>query len=403
MRHIILLCCLFAPCVHGEKFDLIWEKEFETSPTLSFVPHEGVYVNSKLYLVGYAFSPQGNTRNYWLWQIDSSGNLLHDNDLLSMDSNRYSIVIGGSCQTSGLIVKEGAVYFGGLFDKDGPSVMKFGTVDGKPFQQSLKPHPHGTSEETERGHSEKILRMISLPDDHILFVGIDVDSKGYAKKTDSDGNLCWHKVYDKGTISFLPDAVVIGRYLILLECYTDSDPVKNAYEGYTCRLMQCDLEGNIRNELSFVGGGAFPNKYPELHAIDPNSFLVGYDGNLLPNQTSYSVAAFSCNLEPLWKTAISDNAVQSPVPVYTHVVPIHSGGFAVAHNEMSTDGTEMIIHVEQYTTAGKPSASLLLHNYLAINGFRLIPADKQLFVVGLSLADDAQRRVKVKIGDIATE
>ena len=399
-----LLMCIMVSSVYAEKLSVIWEKEFAEGKNLSSVVHEAVCTSDVLQIIGYAFESQSsNNGKFWLWQIDSAGTMVLQNTLHTV-SNRPSSAIGfGSWRTKGMKIDQTSMYCVGKFGTGEPSFAHY-EMNEKTFQGNpIQPNSQKTSEDIEKGYAETVLRMVSLSDKHFLLVGSDTDSKGIVKKVDSSGGVLWHRVYDKDSISFMADAVEVGNSLILLECYTAADPVKNPYEGYHCRLIQCDLEGRVLSEKSFVGGGAFPNKHPELHMVDSNSFLVGYDRYSLPNQMGYSVAAYDHTLQPLWEKTVVDKGEPSRIPVYTHILPIPSGGFVAAYTEMAADEAGMNIQVQRYSVAGALTDTLLLQNYAAMDDFQLAGSDQNLFVIASTVPDNMTYRVNVKIGAIAIE
>lgn len=402
-KMIILVLCIIASDLRANKLDIIWEKEFGDDINLSYTAHEVAYTEDMLKIIGNAFEPQGQTvENYWFWRIGSAGDLLSHNDFHTVSNERSSTIGFGSWRTKGMKIDQNSLYCAGKFGTGESSFANYKMNDKIFNYNPIQPNPQKTSEDIEKGYEETILRMVNVSENFLL-VGSDTNSSGIAKKVDSSGSVVWNRVYEKGTISFITDAVEIGNSLILLECYTDADPVKNPYEGYHCRLIQCDLEGTVLSEKSFVGGGAFPNKHPELHILDSNSFLVGYDRYSLPNQMGYSVAAYDHTLKLLWEKTVVDKGEPSRIPIYTHVLPIPSGGFVVAYTEMAEDETGMNIQTQRYSASGDISDTLLLQNYAVIDDFQLAGSDKKLFVVALTMPDDATYRVKVKIGAVAIE
>jgi len=194
------------------------------------------------------------------------------------------------------------------------------------------------------------------------------------------------------------------RQLIVVGCFTEGgSQEKEIYEGYNCCLMRYDSEGNVLSEKSFTGGGAFPNKYPELLNIDTNRFWITYDQYSLPTQKGYRIVAFDSNLEQLWAKDVINKDVH--IPMYAHTVPVTPGGFVVAYNEGATD-----LKVEQYSASGELIASLSLQNYYTINVFQLVADEKNVFLIALSQptafsvpTEKVTYRVTVKIAAIAME
>jgi hypothetical protein len=181
-----------------------------------------------------------------------------------------------------------------------------------------------------------------------------------------------------------------------LECYTDGGTTNNYYEGYNCRLIKCDSEGNILSEKSFTGGGAYPNKYPELHKVDSNRFLVGYDKYSEMTRMRYSAIAFNKNLESLWEKTVFDKEIKTPV--YVHVSPVPSGGFIAAYNDSVTK-----ITVSKYSSSGDMSATLSLDNYIVIDDFRIVNSGNKYFIIALSMPTGADNLVKTKIAALTVE
>lgn len=394
-KMIISMFFIITVSFRADALNVIWEKEYGDDQNLSYVPHEAVCKGDLLSVIGYAFESQTQTAGkFWFMQIDSVSTVLSQSNFQTLSETSPSMIGFGSWRTKGAVIHQNNLYFVGTFGTDQPSFSNYGMDDQTFSHNPIQPDPHKTSEDIEKGYKETILKIVDLSNS-IILVGSNTNSNGFVKKTNLSGNVSWHNVYKKGTISFIVDALNVGDHLILLECYTESDPVKKSYEGYHCRLLQCDLGGKILSEKTFIGGSAFPNKYPELHLVDSESFLVGYDRNPLPNQTEYSVSAYDYKLELLWEKAVSNKKEKSRIPIYTHVLPVSSGGFVAAHTEMGANET-MNIQVQQYALGGDLSSSILLKSYAAIDGFRLVGSDTKIFVVALSMPDETYRtRVRV--------
>jgi len=396
------IVCLMASSLYSEKLTIIWEKEFGDDPNLSYIAHEGVYTDGMLNLIGYSYESQKHaTGTYWFWAVADSGDILVQDLLCAVSCGRPSTIGFGSWRTKGLKVDQGSLYCAGKFGTSDSSLAHYKMFNKMFNYNPIQPTPLKTFNDMEKGYVETILRMVNLSKNNFLLIGYDTNSKSFAKKTDVSGNALWHQVYGKGTISFLADALEIGNSLILLECYTDGDPVKKPYEGYQCRLIRCDSEGNILSEKTFAGGGAFPNKYPELRKIDASRYLVSYDMESLPNRANFSAAAYSDTLELLWQRTIYNGEVR--VPMYGHVMPLTSGGFISVYSAMSHDEAAMNLKVHLYSETGEMSGSLTLQNYIAIDDFLLVGSEKTLYVVALSGPEDDTYRVKVKICAIAIE
>jgi hypothetical protein len=390
--------CIMASNLYAEKLAVVWEKEFGDSENLSYVAHEAVCNNGILQIIGYAFDSRTQSAGkYWFWQINPDGSVMSREDFHTVSNVRPSAIIFGSWQTKGLKIDQNGMYCAGKFGSDKHSFAKFGTSDKKFLQKPIPGDPNKTSGDIGKESTENILRMVNLSGNNFLFVGLDSKSKGFAKKVDSNGNVYWHKTYNMGKISFIADAIEMENNLILLECYTNGGSANNYYEGYNCRLIRCDLEGKLLSEKSFTGGGVFPNKYPELHKVDSNSFLIGYDKYPQANRMGYSVAAFDGNFKPLWEKMVFDKGVKSPA--YAHVLPVPSGGFIAAYNEAPTK-----VIVNKYSGSGGLSASLSLDNYIVIDDFQLVGSDRKLFIIALSEPANAPDLVvKMKVCAITIE
>jgi hypothetical protein len=400
--NLVVALCIIICDVYAGELSLIWEKECGDQENLSYVAHEGVFQDGFLNSIGYAFEFQGHSSGkYWYWKIDASGDTFLQSDLYAITDGRSSTIGFGSWRTKGMKISPEKIRCVGEFGTNIPSIANY-SKDNKRFDfEPVQPDPKKKPEEIEKGPEEIILRMIPLSDNQSLLLGSDGKSRCFAKKVDDDGDVIWHKVYEKGTIAFLTDAVEVGDGFILLGCYTDGDPVKKPYEGYQCRLIRCDSEGNILSEKTFAGGGAFPNKYPELHKIDASRYLVSYDKESLPNRANFSAAAYSDTLELLWQRTIYNGEVR--VPMYGHVMPLTSGGFISVYSAMSHDEAAMNLKVHLYSETGEMSDSLTLQNYIAIDDFLLVGSEKTLYVVALSGPEDDTYRVKVKVCAIAIE
>jgi hypothetical protein len=393
-----LVICIMASNLYAEKLTILWQKEFGDGENLSYVAHEAVCNNGPLQIIGYAFDSQTRSSGkYWFWQINPDGNMISREDFHTVSNVNPSAIIFGSWRTRGMKVDQSGMYCAGKFGSKEHSFAKFGASDKKLLQKPISGDPNNkTSGDVNKESAETILRMVNLSANNFLFVGFDAKSNGFAKKVDSDGDVYWHRVFDKSKLSFINDAIEIGNNLILLECYTDGGTGGNNYsEGYNCRLIRCDSEGKILSEKSFTSGGAFPTKYPELHKVDSNSFLVGYDKYPQVKRTGYSVAAFDGNLKSLWEKTVLDKETQTPV--YAHVLPLLSGGFITAYN----DGMTKII-ISKYSGSGEQSASLSLDNYIVIDDFRIVGSGNKYFVIALSVPNDTHL-VKTKIAAFAIE
>ncbi|MCD6175759.1 MAG: hypothetical protein J7K65_08370 [Planctomycetes bacterium] len=395
----LFVFCMTASILSANTLDIVWEQEFGDKNNLSYVAHESIYTDNVLKTIGYAFESQTQTAGqFWSWQIDDAGEILSQNSFHTLSKENPSAIGFGSWRTKGMIVRQNSLYFAGTFGT-GQSTFAHYKTDNQTFNYNLiQPNPHKTSEDLEKGYKETILRIIHS-DGSFVLMGSDTDSNGIAKQVDSSGTLVWQNVYEKGTISFIVDGLVLENNLILLECYTEADPVKKPYEGYHCRLLKCDLDGKILSEKSFVGGSAFPNKHPELHKIDSRSFLVGYDRNFLPNQIEYSVAAYDNTLKLLWEKAVSGKNEQGRIPIYTHILPVSVDGFIAAYTEMGSDGI-MSIQVQRYNVEEDCSDSLLLTNYVAIDGFQLVGSNDKVFITALTVPDE-NYRTRVKIAAVS--
>jgi hypothetical protein len=391
-----LVICIMTSNLYAEKLTVVWEKEFGDGNNLSYVAHEAVCNNGALQVIGYAFDSRTHSAGkYWFWQINYDGNVVSREDFHAVSNVNPSAVIFGSWSTKGLKVDQGTMYCAGKFGSNEHSFAKFGVSDKKLLQKQITGDPNKIPGDVNKESAGSILKMINLSGNKFLFVGLDAKSKGIATKADSDGDMYWRRVFDKGKISFIADAVEIGNELILLECYTDGGP-NNYYEGFNCRLIKCDSEGNILSEKSFAGGGAFPNKYPELHKIDSNSFLVGYDKYPQVNRIGYSVAAFDGNLKPLWEKTVFDK--ETKTPVYAHISLVPSGGYIVAYNDSVTK-----ITVSKYSGSSEPLVSLSLDNFIVIDDFRIVGSGDKYFVIALSMPTGANNLVKTKIAALTVE
>jgi len=389
--------CIMASNLYAEKLAVVWEKEFGDGENLSCVAHEAVCNNGILQIIGYAFDSRTHSSGkYWFWRINPDGSMISREDFHTVSNVSPSTIIFGSWQTKGLKIDQSGMYCAGKFGSNEHSFAKFGASDKKLLRKPIPGDPNKTSGGINEESAENILRMVNLSGNNFLFVGLDEKSKGFAQKIDFNGDVYWHRVYEKGKISFIADAIEFENNLILLECYTDGGPAKNYYEGYNCRLVKCDSEGKILLERIFQGGGMFVNKYPELHRVDSNSFIVGYDRYPQVNRLGYSVAAFDGNLKPLWEKAVFDKETRTPV--YAHVLPVPSGGFIAAYNDGVTK-----ITVGKCSGSGELSASLSLDNYVVIDGFRIVGSGNTCFVIALSGPTGANNLVKMKIAALAIE
>ena len=387
------LICIIGSNLYAEKLAIVWEKEFGIDENLSYVAHDAIYTNGILSLTGYAFEPRTKTSTgvYWFWQINRMGNMLSHDNFYTVSNRRIDF---GSWRTKGLKVDQSSMYCAGKVGSEESSLIGFGITDKKFFQAPIQPDPGKTSEQLEKEPAETILKMISLSDNKFLLVGQGGGSKGFAKKTNAVGNISWHKVYKKGKTSFIVDAIEMGDKLVLVDCHTEAE--KNPYEGYSCRLLICDLEGNILSEKTVEGGGAFPNKFPELHKIDSSHFWVGHDKDFMPNRIKYFITAFDSNLTRLWEKSVFDD--ESKAPIYAHILPLTSGEFIAAYSKTTFD-----IVVTKYAVSGESSASLSLKNYLAIDNFLIVGSGDRCFIVGLSELKNDKGLVRTKIAALSIE
>jgi hypothetical protein len=376
---------------------VVWEKEFGDDNNLSYVGHEAVCNNDMLQVIGYAFDAQtSSSGKYWFWEINSDSNIISREDFHTVSNVRPSDIIFGSWLTKGLKVDQGIMYCVGKFGSKEHSFAKFGTNDKKLLKKQIPSDPNKKPGDSNDKSEEFILKMIDLSGNKFLLVGRDAKSNGFAAKVDSDGDVYWRRTFDKSKLSFIVDAVEIENNLILLECFTDGGPNNNFYEGFNCRLIKCDSEGNILSEKSFTGSGAFPNKYPELHKVDSNGFLVGYDKQFKLTQMEYCVASFDSNLKLLSEKTIIDKEIKTPV--YTHILPVSSGGFIAAYNDSITK-----IIVNKFSSSGELSATLSLDNYVVIDDFRIVGSGNKYFVIALSIPTAANNLVKTKIAALTVE
>ena len=191
-------------------------------------------------------------------------------------------------------------------------------------------------------------------------------------------------------MSFIVDAVEIENNLILLECFSDGGPNNSMYEGFSCRLIKCDSEGNVLSEKSFTGSGRSPNKYPELHKVDSNRFMVGYDKQFKFTQIEYCAALFDSKLNLLSENTVINKEIKTPA--YAHILPVPSGGFIAAYND-----TLGKITVSKFSASGDLLTSLSLDNYVVIDDFRIVSSGNKYFVIALSMPTSPNNCVRTKI------
>jgi hypothetical protein len=389
-----LLICIMTSNLYAEKLTVVWEKEIGDDNNFSYVGHEAVYNNGALQVVGYAFDTKTKSSGkYWFWQINSDGKVISHEYFHAVSSTSPSDIIFGSWLTKGLKVDKDNMYCAGKFGSKEHSFAKFGTNDKKLLKKQISGDPNKKAGDSSE---EFILKMIDLSGNKFLFVGRDAKSSGFAVKTGSDGNAYWRRVFDKGKLSFIVDAIEIENNLILLECFSDGGPNNNSYEGFSCRLIKCDSEGNIITEKSFTGSGAFPNKYPELHKIDSNNFMVGYDKQFKLTQIEYCAATFDSNLKLLSEKTVINKEIKTGF--YTHILPVSSGGFIAAYNESMGK-----ITIGKYSSSGELLTSLSLDNYIAIDDFRIVGSGYKYFVIALSMPTSNDFRMKTKIAALTVE
>jgi hypothetical protein len=381
--------------LYAEKLTVVWEKEISDDNAFSYVGHEALCNNEALQVVGYAFdSKTQSSGKYWFYQINpNNGNVLSHEDFHAVSSASPSDLIFGSWLTKGLKVDKDNMYCAGKFGTKEHSFARLGAKDKKFLKKQI---PSDPNKKPGDASEEFVFKMIDLSGNKFLFVGRDAKSNGFAVKTDSDGNAHWRKIFDKGKLSFIVDAVEIENNLILLECFSDGGPNNNMYEGFNCRLIKCDSQGNIITEKSFTGSGAFPNKYPELHKVDSKSFVVGYDKQFKLTQMEYCAATFDNNLKMLSEKTIINKEIKTPV--YMHILPVPSGGFMAVYNE-----TMGKITVGKYSDSGELSASLSLDNYIVIDDFRIVGSGNKYFIIALSMPTNNDFRTKTKIAALSVE
>jgi len=394
---IVFMICIMTSNLYAEKLAVVWEKELGDDNNLSYVGHEAVCNNGALQVVGYAFdSKTRSSGKYWFWQLNTNGNVISREDFHSVSGVRPSDIIFGSWQTKGLKVDQSGMYCTGKFGTKEHSFAKFGANDKKLLQKQMPADPNKNPGDSNDKTEEFVLKMANLSGNKFLFVGRDVKSNGFAAKVDSDGDVYWRKVFEKSKLSFVVDAIEIENNLILLECFSDGGPKNNFYEGFNCRLIKCDLEGNILTEKSLTGSGAFPNKYPELHKVDSNSFMVGYDKQFKLTQIEYCAAKFDGNLNLLSEKTILNKEIKTGF--YTHILPVPSGGFIAAYTESLGK-----ITIGKYSGSGELLTSLSLDNYVAIDDFRIVGSGNKYFIIALSMPASPDNRVKTKIAALTIE
>ena len=390
--------CIMASNLYAEKLDVVWEKELGDNNNFSYVAHDAVYNDGALQIIGFAFDSQTQSSGkYWFWQINPDGNVISRENFHSVSNVRPSDIIFGSWKTKGMKVEQGSIYCIGKFGSNVHSFAKLGTSDKSFLKKQISVEANNVPTDVNKESAGSILKMINLSGNKFLFVGLDNKSKAIATKVDSDGDIYWHKVFDKGKISFINDGIEIESGLILIGCYTEGGPNNNYYEGYKCFLIRCDSEGNILSEKSFTGGGAFPNKYPELHRIDSNIFLVGYDKySSRLDRIEYIVALYDNNLNLLSEKMIIDREIKNPI--FAHISPVSTGGFIIAYNDSITK-----ITVSKYSGTGEILATLSLDNYVVIDDFRIVGSDNKYFVIALSMPTKPNNLVKTKIAALTVE
>jgi hypothetical protein len=392
-----LLVCIMTSNLYAEKLTVVWEKELGDDNNLSYVGHEAVCNNGALQVVGYAFdSKTRSSGKYWFWQLNSDGNVVSREDFHAVSNVRPSDITFGSWLTKGLKVDQSGMYCSGKFGSKEHSFAKFGASDKKLLKKQIPIDPNKKPGDSNHMSEEFVLKMADLSDNKFLLVGRDSQSNGFAAKVDSDGDVYWRKTFEKSKLSFIVDAIEIENNLILLECFSDGGSKNNFYEGFNCRLIKCDPEGNILSEKSFTGGGAFPNKYPELHRVDSNSFLVGYDKQCDLTKREYCVAKFDSSINLLSEKTIIDKEVK--IPFYTHILPVLSGGFIITYHD-----TLDKITIDKYSGSGDLSTSVSLDNTVVIDDFRIVGTGNKYFVIALSMPASPDNRVKTKIAALSVE
>jgi hypothetical protein len=393
----VFVICIIASNLYAEKMTIVWEKEFGDDNNLSYVAHEAIFNNGTLQVIGYAFDSQTRSSGkYWFSQINPDGNVVSRDDFHVVSNVRPSDIIFGSWKTKGMKVDQGNMYCAGKFGSKENSFAKLGANDKKMLKKQIPSDPNNKPGDSNDKSEEVVLKMIDLSGNKFLFVGRDAKSNGFAAKTDSDGDVYWRRMFEKSKLSFIVDAIEMENNLILLECFTDGGPNNNFYEGFNCRLIKCDSEGNIITEKSFTGGGAFPNKYPELHKVDSNSFLVGYDKQFKLNQMEYCASAYDNYLKLLSERTIINKEVKTPF--YTHILPVSSGGFIAAYNDSLGK-----ITVSKYSGSGELLTSLSLDNYFVVDDFRIADSSNKYFVIALSMPSSLNNLVKTKIAFLSIE
>ena len=392
-----LVICIMTSNLYAEKLTVVWEKELGDDNNLSYVGHEAVCNNGTLQVVGYAFDSKARSSGkYWFWQINSDGNIVSHEDFHAVSNVRPSDIIFGSWLTKGLKVDQSGMYCAGKFGSKEHSFAKFGASDKKLLKKQIPIDPNKKPGDSNHMSEEFVLKMADLSDNKFLLVGRDSQSNGFAAKVDSDGDVYWCRVFEKSKLSFIVDAVEVENSLILLECFSDGGPKNNFYEGFNCRLIKCDSDGNILYEKSFIGSGAFPNKYPELHKTDSNSFSVGYDKQCDLTRIEYCVVKYDDKLNLLSEKTIIDK--ETKTPVYIHILPVSSGGFITAYND-----TLGKITVSKYLGSGDLSTSLTLDNIVVIDDFRIVGSGNKCFIIALSMPASTDNRVKTKIAALTIE
>jgi hypothetical protein len=383
---------------YAKRLTVVWEKELGKDENFSYMAHEAAYNNNNnLQIIGYAFDTQTHSAGkYWLSQISSDGNVVSSEDFYAISNVRPSAIVFGSWQTKGLKTDSSGMYCAGKFGSNKHSFAKFRASDKKFIQKQISRDPNKIPNEATEKSAENILKMINLTGNKFLFVGMDANSNGVATKVDADGSISWYQVYDKGKISFVVDAIEIKNGLVLVECYTEGGTAKNYYEGYNCRLIRCDSEGRILSEKCFEGGGAFPNKYPELHNIDSNSFLLSYDKYSRLGRMEYSVATFDGNLELLKEKTVFNKETETPA--YAHITPVSSGGFIVAFND---DLTRITLNL--YSNSDELLASLSLPGYIVIDNFQIVGSGNKYFVIASTGPVNTANLVKTRIAALTIE
>jgi hypothetical protein len=301
-------------------------------------------VNNEVIILGTSERLHTREANFWLWKIDTNGNVTHKKSLGL--ASKYDLLTVGPFGIKAAI------------KPDTGDIMRLKIDDVN--SSSLSIADRNMQDRTIKLGARRnrlVHDMISCQNDGLLFVGQE-DLNGIVEKIDLAGNVVWGKIFNHGQTNILSSVActpssdgfyVTGLSISIAGKMAFADPA-------TICVLHYDSNGKLKANDFFEGGIAlWPSSLPKVICLPSGTVLVVYDKSKNGKATELYVKTYTQELTPLNEKQILQTKEDGP-PASFDVCALPEDRFVLAGVVNYSD-----LRVYEYKTDGTILQSLELN------------------------------------------